>query len=550
MSKLPQSWELTSLGSIASRIIGGGTPSKSNRDFYKGAIPFMTVKDMKSSRPTDTIDKISEEAIASSSTNLIPANTPIISTRMGLGKIVVADFDTAINQDLKAVFLNSKLIKQDYFVFWYRSMSRHIRGMGTGTTVQGITLAQLSELRLPLPPLNEQTRIAKKIDELLSGVESVKRHIAKANKILSNARHSILLAAATGTLTSEWRKARKQSPTNALDEIIVSTLTSNEAKGALRAYGEQIPSSWSFHCLSDLVDNDRDIPYGVVQTGKVYQGGVPTVRCGDVKFLEIDVSNLKTIDPQIEENYQRTRLAGGEVLLAIRGSVGNAGVAPESLRNCNISREVALISTAPSISAFFIACVLQSPIGRSLISAKVKGVAQKGINLSDVRRLPIALPPPDEQEEISRKVKSLLAIVNIIETQIKSASEKIPPLIECIYSKAFSGGLAAADDTDEPVATMMSRVAREEAVETAIRPNSSKISPRIVVKKSDINTVREWVERSTKDSFNFDDLRAALSIDYESLKDFVFDLLSETPPVIEQFFDKNLDSVRFRKNPQ
>ncbi|VVN06881.1 Type-1 restriction enzyme EcoKI specificity protein [Pseudomonas fluorescens] len=547
MGKLPSNWKLTSLGSVTKRVLGGGTPSRSNRDFYRGKIRFMTVKDMKSFSPLDTVDKISEDALWSSSTNLIPANTPIVSTRMGLGKIVVADFDTAINQDLKAIFLNPNLIYQDYFVFWYRSMSRKIRGMGTGTTVQGITLTQLADLVLPLPPLNEQIRITKKVDELLVAVDAIKLHISNANKILPKIRHAILAAATSGLLTREWRKTSQHVSTDRLRECIANTLTGNETEAARKAYGENIPSHWSLHCLDDLADRENGIPYGVVQTGKVFQNGIPTVRCGDVKFLGIDVSQLKTIDPEIEENYKRTRLAGGEVLLAIRGSVGNVGVAPKSLRNCNISREVAMISTVSSVSPFFIACVLQSPIGSSLISAKVKGVAQKGINLSDVRRLPIVLPPPDEQEEIARRVKQLFAVVEAIEGQIKSASERITPLIGSIFSRAFNGGLVASDDTDEPAAKMLDRVFREDAARQADKVDSINISPRKIVKKSDINSVRKWVENSVEESFSFDDLREALSIDYESLKEFVFDLLSENPPTFEQVFDKNIGSVYFRK---
>ena len=67
----------------------------------------MTVKDMTSSRPTDTEWHITQEAVSSSSTNIIPKDTIIIATRVGLGKIVRVNFDTTINQDLKALFLNS-----------------------------------------------------------------------------------------------------------------------------------------------------------------------------------------------------------------------------------------------------------------------------------------------------------------------------------------------------------------------------------------------------------------------------------------------------------
>ena len=58
----------------------------------------MSVKDMNKSILQDTVDHISEEAVKNSSTNVIPSGTPIVATRMSLGKIVVANFDSAINK--------------------------------------------------------------------------------------------------------------------------------------------------------------------------------------------------------------------------------------------------------------------------------------------------------------------------------------------------------------------------------------------------------------------------------------------------------------------
>lgn len=117
---LPQQWLDTPLENVILKITGGGTPSKSKPEYYRGDIPWMSVKDMDKHVLKDTVDHISLEAVENSSTNIIPAGTPIIATRMSLGKIVVAHFDSAINQDLKALFLPSE-IHRDYLVYWYLS---------------------------------------------------------------------------------------------------------------------------------------------------------------------------------------------------------------------------------------------------------------------------------------------------------------------------------------------------------------------------------------------------------------------------------------------
>ena len=201
---IPQLWLNVPLEEVILRIVGGGTPSKSKPEYYQGNIPWMSVKDMNKYVLVDTVDHISLEAVENSSTNVIPAGTPIIATRMSLGKIVVSNFDSAINQDLKALFLSSE-IHRDYLVYWYRSVARSIEQMGTGTTVKGIRLEVLKSLKFALPPFAEQKVIADKLDTLLAQVENSQARLERIPQILKRFRQSVLSAAVSGRLTKELK---------------------------------------------------------------------------------------------------------------------------------------------------------------------------------------------------------------------------------------------------------------------------------------------------------------------------------------------------------
>ena len=85
------------------KIIGGGTPSKKNKKFYEGEIPWASVRDMSQDNLSSTEFCITEEAVKSSSTNVIPEGNIIIATRVGLGKVCILSQNTAINQDLKGI---------------------------------------------------------------------------------------------------------------------------------------------------------------------------------------------------------------------------------------------------------------------------------------------------------------------------------------------------------------------------------------------------------------------------------------------------------------
>lgn len=168
--KLPAGWALARLDDTLDRIVGGGTPPKSVPEYFQGNIPLMTVKDMKVTRPSETGFNITEEALQGSSAKIVPADTVIIATRMGLGKVVRPKMDTAINQDLKALF-PSEALEKSFLEWWLHSVARKIEAMGTGTTVKGVRLNEVKALEIPLATLPEQQRIVEKIETLFAELD-------------------------------------------------------------------------------------------------------------------------------------------------------------------------------------------------------------------------------------------------------------------------------------------------------------------------------------------------------------------------------------------
>jgi type I restriction enzyme S subunit len=129
------------------RLVGGGTPSKANSDFYLGDIPWATVRDMRSRWLENTEHRINEVAVRESSTNVIPSGSVVLASRVGLGKVIQLKQDTAINQDLKALIpLDVTKIESNYLYYWALSISPEIISAGKGATVQGVTLPFLENL--------------------------------------------------------------------------------------------------------------------------------------------------------------------------------------------------------------------------------------------------------------------------------------------------------------------------------------------------------------------------------------------------------------------
>ena len=189
LCELPMSWSLVPLGAILVKHLGGGTPSKSNKDYWNGSIPWASVKDVGKSKYLDhTIDCITEAGLENSSSNLIEPNNLVVVTRMGLGKVSINRIFVSINQDLRALIL-SDLISINYA---YKFLLTH--GLeGTGLTVKGIKLDKLLSIPFPLPPVAEQHRIVAKVDELLALCNQLEVSLGTADTRRQRLLESLLL---------------------------------------------------------------------------------------------------------------------------------------------------------------------------------------------------------------------------------------------------------------------------------------------------------------------------------------------------------------------
>ena len=152
-------WEVKRLGDIIERFVGGGTPSRSNKSYWNGNVPWVTVKDFSTFNSTESQEYITISGLRNSASNLISSGVVILSTRMAVGAAVMYGIDVAINQDLKALF-PSHILRGEFLYFWFQNNAEMLSSLGSGSTVKGISLVDLKKLLFNLPPLPEQQAIA------------------------------------------------------------------------------------------------------------------------------------------------------------------------------------------------------------------------------------------------------------------------------------------------------------------------------------------------------------------------------------------------------
>jgi len=172
----------TQLGDVCLSILGGGTPSRGNPSFWGGIIPWMTVKDLKGAKVSAVEEHITTEGLQASSARLVPAGTPILATRMAVGKVVRATIDVAINQDLKAVFPNPAKMSDDFMFYILEFVGERLASLSGGSTVKGLNLDQLRGFEFHLPSLAEQQKIAAVLNAADQEVVQLKDQLAALKK--------------------------------------------------------------------------------------------------------------------------------------------------------------------------------------------------------------------------------------------------------------------------------------------------------------------------------------------------------------------------------
>lgn len=267
--------------------------------------------------------------------------------------------------------------------------------LNKAAAIPGLSREDAYRLPVTKPPLDEQRRIAAILDK-------------------------------AGAL----RRKRKRA-LELLDGLTQSTF--------LEIFGDPIenPRGYPTRRLIDLADPARGISYGIVQRGDDQDSGVNVLRISDFQSGEINFENLKKTTSEISDRYRRTILKGGEIVISIRGTVGRCADVPKHLSGSNVSREVAVIPTLTAEKNFFYLPLIRSDAAQRRIIQDVKGVAQSGINLEDLRELPIIQPPSDDFERFRRASDQLQKLHRNLRAQSDINSE----LFSSLQHRAFTGQL-------------------------------------------------------------------------------------------------------------
>ena len=167
---LPEGWRWVKLGEVCEKFVNGGTPDTGMATYWGGNIAWITGADITSFWVSGGRKFITEEGIKNSATHLVPEDTVLVVTRTGIGKVGIAANDLCFSQDITGVICGNE-IDPEYLARFILSEANNLERIQRGATIKGLTRSVIESLKVPLPPLPEQKRIAAKVQELIGEVE-------------------------------------------------------------------------------------------------------------------------------------------------------------------------------------------------------------------------------------------------------------------------------------------------------------------------------------------------------------------------------------------
>jgi type I restriction enzyme S subunit len=217
----------------------------------------------------------------------------------------------------------------------------------------------------------------------------------------------------------------------------------------------KLPSSWEVVSLEDVTDPSAPIRYGVVQIGPDTPDGVPIVPIKHIRRIN-DVM-LHRASPDIEAAYAGSRVMGGDVLVSVKGTIGDVGVVPSGFEG-NIAREIARIRPKSSCDADFLSFQLQADHTQRRIDSKVVGSTRLEFSIHAVRDFLIALPPPPEQRKIAEILRTWDEAIEKLEALRAAKQRRLAGIIQRLVGR---GGAFPERWQLRPLSAISDRVRRQ-----------------------------------------------------------------------------------------
>lgn len=532
---IPPSWTWLPLDSIG-LIAGGGTPATDDQaNFAEDGVPWITPADLSGysgARISRGRRSLSRRGLAASGATLLPSGSVLFSSRAPIGYCVIAENELATSQGFKNIILNPAMTP-DYVRFYLLGSREYAESRASGTTFKELSAAKFAALRIPIPPPEEQGRIADRLLALADLEHEALSATAAARRASTRLRAVMLRSAFTGELTTAWRHGRELEDSGSLVDRTPAPVQPRGGRApsdrvadrgtALRVNGRDtpLPKGWTWQPLLRLARQESGhTPSRAVSS--YWNGGIPWVGVRDAAAHHGEV--IRSTAQSISESglaNSSARLLPEETVLMCRtaGSIGHVCRLGASMAT---SQDFVAWTCGPALHPPYLMHLLTGE--RELLRRLGRGTAHPTIYLPEIRAFCIALAPYEEQVEIARRLDVMLDVLRTGETEVEAASRLAPRFANRLHAKAFTGTLEPATRKTGLVEAALANGKAELEMKKPKRATRAASLPEAALPSAGEQLAAKY-DAWPGSGYSFEELRDTLDGSYEEVRAAVFEEL-------------------------
>ena len=403
--EVPENWEWQKLGDIGVWQ-SGATPSRLNKDYYGGDIPWLKTGDLNDGFIYEIPETITQKALEETSVRLNPAGSVLIAMYGAtIGKVGILTFPATTNQACCAC-VDYQGIDQLYLFYFLLSHKEEFIMLGGGGAQPNISKEKIVDTYVPVPPLLEQKRIVNAIEQWFNLIDSLETAKENLQTSIMQAKSKILDLAIHGKLVPQ--DPNDEPAIELLKRINPKFTPCDNAHDA-----NQLPDSWCWTTLGDVCE---------LVTGSTPSKLHPEYYGGDFPFYkptDLDAGRHVNIPSEFltdeGKNVSRIIPVGSTAICCI-GSIGKCGyIEKEGTTNQQINTAVPSKSLSPLYLYYF----CNSSYFIDELSADSSAITISIVNKSKLSKMLISLPPYNEQLRIVAKIEEFFAVLDEIHRLIK-----------------------------------------------------------------------------------------------------------------------------------
>lgn len=429
---IPANWKYVRLKYI-SLITAGGTPDRSKKEYWNGTIPWVKIGDINSKYLNSTSEFITEKGLNNSSAKLFPKGTFLYSIFASIGTVSILNIDATTNQAIVGLtFLGN--FDDDYLYYMLVSLKDILVSKGHGMAQLNINQKILSNTIIPIPPVQEQKRISKKIEELIPYIERYNNSYEKLSILNSSykdsLKKSILQYAIQGKLVKqdssdepaevlinkildEKRELIKTKQIKKENLSIIYKDTDNQFyekfdDGKVVNITDEIPfnlpNNWCWTRLNNIGDTNIGLTY---KPSNISENGTIVLRSSNIQNGKMDYKDIVKVNLEIPDSKKCYK---NDILICARNGSKRL-VGKSALIDTDGMTFGAFMAIYRSRLNPFIYLILNSNYFRNSVIGDVGTTTINQLTQPMIKSFLVAIPPLNEQLKIISKTEQLLNLI-------------------------------------------------------------------------------------------------------------------------------------------